>query len=236
MSAVAALRLHRPPFADVSLGWLIAGARRDVVRRDAPSRAQSREPAVDHAPDPAADEIADRGDVAAALSGDGGAFARLVERHQQVIARHLHRFTRDRREHEELVQDVFVEAWRSLPGWRGRAPLRHWLRAIATRVGYRFWTERSRRRDAAAGLEAEDLASLAAAADERSPIEAAELAHALLARLAPRDRLLLTLIYLEGCSVKQAAELTGWSSTMVKVQAHRARRRLAALVDRLDLP
>jgi RNA polymerase sigma-70 factor (ECF subfamily) len=46
-----------------------------------------------------------------------------------------------------------------------------------------------------------------------------------------RDRLVLMLIYLEGCSVAEAAEATGWSRTMVKVQAHRARRRLRALLE-----
>jgi RNA polymerase sigma-70 factor (ECF subfamily) len=40
----------------------------------------------------------------------------------------------------------------------------------------------------------------------------------------------LTLIYLEGCTSAEAAELTGWSRTMVKVQAHRARARLRKLM------
>ena len=55
--------------------------------------------------------------------------------------------------------------------------------------------------------------------------------HALLARLPPRDRLVLTLIYLDGCSVAEAAELTGWSQTMTKVQAHRARKKLKKLLE-----
>jgi RNA polymerase sigma-70 factor (ECF subfamily) len=60
---------------------------------------------------------------------------------------------------------------------------------------------------------------------------AAALVHGLLGELPPRDRLVLTLIYLEGCSVAQAAELSGWSQTMVKVQAHRARKKLKKLLD-----
>jgi RNA polymerase sigma-70 factor (ECF subfamily) len=73
-----------------------------------------------------------------------------------------------------------------------------------------------------------------AAAPEAVPAERAEeVLHRLLAGLPPRDRLVLTLIYLEGASVAQAAELTGWSRTMVKVQAHRARAKLRRLVDRV---
>ena len=58
--------------------------------------------------------------------------------------------------------------------------------------------------------------------------DAAGRVHALLAELPPRDRLVLTLIYLEGCSVSEAAEQAGWSQTMTKVQAHRARKKLRA--------
>ena len=54
--------------------------------------------------------------------------------------------------------------------------------------------------------------------------------HAALAKLAPHDRLVLTLFYLEGCAVAEIARLTGWSQTMVKVQAFRARNRLKKLL------
>ena len=54
---------------------------------------------------------------------------------------------------------------------------------------------------------------------------------AVLARLAPRDRLVMTLMYLEQCTVAQIAELTGWSESLVKVQAFRARRRLRRLCE-----
>ena len=45
------------------------------------------------------------------------------------------------------------------------------------------------------------------------------------------DRLVLTLLHLEGNSVEEIAEVTGWSKSMVKVQAHRARARLRKLVE-----
>ena len=50
--------------------------------------------------------------------------------------------------------------------------------------------------------------------------------HQLLATVSARDRLVLTLHYLEGFSIEQIAEQTGWTKTMVKVQMHRARKRL----------
>ena len=59
--------------------------------------------------------------------GDPEAYRRLIERHQDHVARILWRFSRDRRTHEELVQDVFVEAYLSLGNYRGKAPFEHWL-------------------------------------------------------------------------------------------------------------
>src|SRR5262249_13567749 len=130
-------------------------------------------------------------------------------------------------------QDTFVEAWQSLAGWSGRSPLGAWLRTIATRVGYRHWREQDRGRDLKDADDprlAEALARAAGPSPHPSPREAAELLAALLARLRPRDRLVLTLLYWDGCSIEEASTLTGWSRTMVKVQAFRARQRLEKLL------
>lgn len=171
----------------------------------------------------------DRADIERSLAGDGEAYARLVRRHQASIASYLWRFTRDRGDWEELVQEVFVEAYLSLRSYRARAPLAHWLRRIATRVGYRFWKKRARRRrEAAMPLQPWDRV---ARPDETEPSQAAEEVHAVLQRLSPRDRLVLTLFYFEECSVAEIAALTGWSQTMVKVQSHRARNRLKKLLE-----
>jgi RNA polymerase sigma-70 factor (ECF subfamily) len=171
----------------------------------------------------------DLADVRAALRGDGDAYGRIVRRYQDEVAGRMWRFTSRRAELEELVQEVFVEAYTSLGTYRGEAPLGHWLARIATRVGYRFWKRRDRRR-ARSALPLEDWDAIAA--DDPEPARARELLDGLLARLRPRDRLVLTLVYLEGLSVAQAAELTGWSRTTVKVQAHRARKRLRRLFER----
>ena len=64
------------------------------------------------------------------------------------------------------------------------------------------------------------------------PAEAADLVHHLLAQLRPRDRLVLTLRYLEGCDVAETAQRTGWTASMVKVQTMRAKSRLEKLLAR----
>ena len=166
--------------------------------------------------------------VSDARRNDMGAPIGAARRHQGAVAGRMWRFTRDPRQLEELVHEVFVEAYFSLSGYRGRAPFAHWLNRVATRVGYRFWKRRRRADRAAAPLADWDTV----AAEPPPPAEAGELLHRLLGQLGPRDRLVLTLIYLEGHSVAETTDLTGWSRTLVKVQAHRARKRLRALLER----
>lgn len=185
-------------------------------------------PALDetHA-SPAADEqAATLADVRASARGDGAAYARVVRRFQQPLARRMARFTRDRRELEELVQEAFVQAYFSLPKYREEAPFEHWLAAIATRVGYALWKRRKRGRGVVALGAAGDVAG-AAPPSEGSENEVL----AVIERLPPRDRLVITLLHVEGRSVEEAARLTGWSRAMVKVQAFRARGKLRKLLD-----
>ncbi|MGQ9650782.1 MAG: RNA polymerase sigma factor [Phycisphaerae bacterium] len=175
----------------------------------------------------------DQRDVSASLMGDGEAYARLVRRYQDAIARYLWRFTREPAMLDELVQDVFVEAYFSLGRFKNQAPLLTWLKAIATRVGYRFWKRRRQRFWGT--LQPAELEKMRARPQRQlSPEEAAEWLHGVLSHLRPRDRLVLTLMYLEGLSVAEIARQTGWTRALVKVQAMRARGRLKKLLERLE--
>jgi len=168
-------------------------------------------------------------DVRLSRRGDSDAYTRLIQQHQTLVSRILWRFSRDRLVHEELVQDVFVEAYLSLSGYREKAPFGHWLSRIATRVGYRYWKQRARRGEMESFSLAEWDQLPHKSPDEMDPGQAADLLHRLLAQLRPRDRLVLTLRYLEGCDVAETAQRTGWTKSMVKVQSGRARKRLEKL-------
>lgn len=173
----------------------------------------------------AADDLAD---VHGALRGDGEAYARIVRRHQRGVTARLWRFTREREVLEELVHQTFVEAWIGLRGFRSEAPFEHWLHRIAVRTGYRHWRERREDRERRGTPLPEALDRTAAPPD---PAQAGAVLHDLLGRLPPRDRLVLTLMAVEGHSVAETARLTGWSRPLVKVQAHRARAKLRRLLD-----
>jgi RNA polymerase sigma-70 factor (ECF subfamily) len=217
------------PRADVAVSWRTAVL--EVVR------------AVVRSVSPGNDEVGpevtagDSEDIRRTRDGDPDAYRRLVERHQDHVAQILWRFSRDRSVHEELVQDVFVEAYLSLNTYHGKAPWGHWLARIATRVGYRYWKERARQKAAVPfSLEEwDDIAGDDQMLERIEPDRAADILHRLLGQLPPRDRLVLTMRYIEGCDVAETARRTGWTKTMVKVQALRARNKLKRLVERSEM-
>jgi RNA polymerase sigma-70 factor (ECF subfamily) len=173
-------------------------------------------------------------DIRRSHQGDSDAYRRLIERHQAHIGKLLWRFTRDKNYHEELVQETFVQAYFSLSTYKAAAPFEHWLTRIATRVGYRFWKQQDRHRHVdLLDNEWDNLAK--AETRDTEPQEAAELVHHLLSQLSPRDRLVLTLRYLEQCDVAETARRTGWSTAGVKVQTYRAKQKLKALAQKADI-
>jgi RNA polymerase sigma-70 factor (ECF subfamily) len=88
-------------------------------------------------------------------AGDTAAFARLVEERTGDIYALLHRLTEDPEEARDLTQEVFLQAFRNIGGFRGEADLRTWLYRIAVnqaRNRWRWW--KRRRRDRTVSLDA----------------------------------------------------------------------------------
>lgn len=173
----------------------------------------------------------ERQEIQSAVNGDSTAFANLIGRNQQQVAALMWKYSRDAATHEELVQETFVEVYRSLHSFRFQSPLIFWIKKIGTRVGYRYWKrkERNRKQVSLSEITLEEIS--VTAENPTSAQEAGETLQLVLEQLPPRDRQVLTLIYWEGCSIAEAAELTGWSQSLVKVQAYRARKKLKKLLE-----
>ena len=173
-------------------------------------------------------ENTDQSDITACLNGDEDSYERLVRRYESEIASVMWRFTRDKSVCIELVQDVFVEAYFSLAGYKGKGPFLHWLKKIATRVGYKFWTRRGKERSV---LSLDDVDIGEIKGRDRDSELASELVYRLLSRLNTKERLVLTLMYLEGCSIEDVAQQMGWSLGAVKMKAYRARKKLKEIAE-----
>lgn len=177
------------------------------------------------------------------LDGDIEAFAAIVNAHQRLIAADLARRL-PAQDVQEVAQDAFLRAYRALGSYRGDAPFRFWLLRIARHAAMDFWRKKYRRRerlfselDEGAQLHVETTrqARLAEAQADADAAEAArECLAAALARLSPDDRVVITLVELEECSMEDAARRLGCGLSAVKVRAFRARRRLRKILQ--DLP
>jgi RNA polymerase sigma-70 factor, ECF subfamily len=77
----------------------------------------------------AAEDVAD---VERVLAGDSSGFEGLVRRWQSPLVNLAYRFCRDRSRAEEMAQDAFLRAFRSLGTWRRNAAFSTWLFAVAT--------------------------------------------------------------------------------------------------------
>jgi len=177
----------------------------------------------------------DDSDVIALVNrGWRDAYSHLVTKYQGEIGRYMWRFTRDAATCEELVHETFVQAYLSLPTYRGEAHFLFWLRKIATRVGYRFWRERSRQAERFERLPEGDVPAEDATSHSVEAACSKERVYRALEQLPPRDRLVLTLLYLEELNVEEAASVAGWSKSMVKVQAFRARHKMRKLLEDIE--
>ena len=83
--------------------------------------------------------------LTAAKAGDPVALGHLMEDAAGFCWRVLTRFnTLSQATREDLVHEVFVEAYLSLRTYKAHSPFLHWLRKIAVRVGYRYWKGHAR--------------------------------------------------------------------------------------------
>lgn len=169
------------------------------------------------------------------LSGDHNAFAKIMEKYQRYVAKVISKHI-PRDYVEEVAQDVFIEAFQSLKSYRGKSSLQHWLATIAVRVSYKFWKKKYQSKEKVWSdleqIQQEDVERWVASKSiedfiqETSNQERQEMLQWALSKFSPEDKMVIELVYLEGLSGKEAAEMLGWTTTNVKVRAFRCRQKL----------
>lgn len=165
-------------------------------------------------------------------------FAELVSRHQSHVFAILHRYERDPQKLEDLAQETFLKAWRSLAQFDGRAPFQHWLARIAVHAALDHLRREKRQRHEIALPElGEDALEWLRSDDDSRELEArqaAELLALAMRELSPAEQLVITMQELEGRTIKEICERTGSSSIAVRVRGVRARAKLRRALERLE--
>ena len=179
----------------------------------------------------------------AAREGDESAFEEIMRRYSRRVFHYASKFFRQRSMVEEAAQEVFLKAFTELGSYEGRGSMEGWLTRITTNTCLNMLRSSKRRPELTVSDLSDDEttwldSNMAVTANERHQssersLVAADLAGRVLETMAPDDRLVLTMIDGEDASVKEVAEMTGWSESKVKVQAFRARRRMREAVEKL---
>jgi len=181
------------------------------------------------------DEPSDQALLARIALGDQGAAQLLVERVQPLVVRIARAHHSRQVPLDDLIQEVLSTMFARLHAYTPRPgiPFAHWLSRLAVHAC--LDRLRAERRHAVVQVLDEpqrrwlDVLVLDRAPPVDEALAARELVAVLLAELAPRDRLLLSLLDGEGRSISEVAVMTGWSALVIKVRAFRARRRLRAI-------
>jgi RNA polymerase sigma-70 factor (ECF subfamily) len=177
--------------------------------------------------------------IAAVLAGDAASFEPLVQKYSPRVFATARRYARRDSEVEDIAQEVWLKAFDKLKSFRGEAPFEHWLMRMTVRTCYDFLRGHQRNRESSFSelSEPEDdwLERFAVAPESVSDnVDAAKmLIERVLEKLSPEARLVITLLEIEDRSVKEIAELTGWSAPLVKVRAFRARSEMKKILSRM---
>lgn len=168
--------------------------------------------------------------IAAIRAGDTHQFEALVIRYQPKIFGMVRRYARREDEVQDIAQEIFLKAFQKLDTFRADSPFEHWLTRLAVRTCYDFLRQHQRNRehnltDLTDPESEADLLDRASTEPRQTDRAAAtrDLIEVVLSQLSPPARMVITLLEIEERSIKEIAQLTGWSQTVVKVRAFRAR-------------
>lgn len=176
-------------------------------------------------------------DVAACVDrvrlGDEDAARRLVSHLYPQVIKLVRAYLPRRSSEEDLAQIVFMKIFARLEQYSGSVPLEHWVSRIAINTClHHIAAEKVRPELRWADLSEEQCAVLEMVANTGDDLlhdhglAAREMVEKLLARLEPAERMLVTLLHLEGHTPREVAKLTGWNSAIIRARAFQARRKL----------
>lgn len=167
--------------------------------------------------------------ISRVLQGEQQIFTELVNRYKNYVFSLILKFTDNREDAEEISQDVFVKAYRSLADFRGESKFSTWLYTITRKSSITFL--RKRKLDTTSidnekmqvQLENKDSgfrANLVEAKSRQAMVNQA------IAMLSPDDAQIITLFYKAEQSLEEIGVILGMEPNNVKVRLHRARGRL----------
>jgi RNA polymerase sigma factor (sigma-70 family) len=162
------------------------------------------------------------------LKGDVNAFTTLVDSHKRMVYTFALKMVKVPEDAEEIAHDAFVKAYQSLGAFKQQSKFSTWL----FRIVFNECVSRLRKKKIEtlsideprfSYLEAEETANIITELNDK---EQKAILMKAVDKLPDDERSLITLFYLQECSIKEIVEITGYSESNVKIKLFRARKRL----------
>lgn len=169
------------------------------------------------------------------LGGNQSAYADLVKRHQRFVFTLALRFAKGREDAEEIAQDCFIKAYRSLSSFQQQSKFSTWLYSIVYTTAMTFLRKKKLNTDSIDTDESYiQIESKPGGYDEYN-VENKSRSYYLnqaIEQLLPDDATIITMFYKGEQSLEEIAQVMGIEANTVKVKLFRARQRLKEKLER----
>lgn len=159
------------------------------------------------------------------LNGNKQAFRYFVKEYKDLAYNLAISIVKDPDNAEDVVQESFIKAFKSLGSFKKNSKFSSWLYRIVVNEAFAF-LRRKKKEFTYNDVELNEFAE-----DEIIENQRLDLAKKLILSLNPNEALVLNLFYLEEKKIKEIAKITGWSTPKVKVLLHRARKNIKKLLN-----
>jgi RNA polymerase sigma-70 factor (ECF subfamily) len=170
------------------------------------------------------------------LEGMTASFSYLVDRHKDRAYNLAFRICGNHEEAEEIVQDGFLKAYRSLKGFKMKSSFATWLYRIVYNTSVSFI--RTRKKGVLSledfPVEAKDFAGLYTSDEDSENEYRNALINFALQKINDDERGLITLYYFEEMSPDEISDVTGISKSNIKVKLFRARKKMIEIIQKTE--
>jgi len=163
------------------------------------------------------------------LTGNQAAYADLVKRHQRFVFTLALRFAKNREDAEEIAQDCFIKAYRSLSAFQRQSKFSTWLYSIVYTTAMTFLRKKRVDTDSIDDENTYIQLENSSSSHDGNSAENKSRSYYLnqaIAQLMPDDAAIITLFYMGERSLDEIGKTLGIETNTVKVKLFRARQRL----------
>jgi len=165
------------------------------------------------------------------LAGDEDAFGFLVHKYKDLVYAYACQKVSNYTDAEDITQEVFIRAYRSLATFKHPHNFRSWLYTIASNECKRWLSKKRKRQEKEVNLEDTSEEILGFEADfSKTPTDWQIDLEEAIGNLPEDNRIVVSMFYMSDCSLKEISEYLGVSVNTVKGKLYRARQQLGNML------